>query len=148
MMDEIEIVVERLKEEERYMSYLYDDANDKPVKAPIGNATIGYGENVQAGWSEVFSAGVLRLRVTSIAGSLSPFPWYQKCNAARRSVFIDIAFNDGVEGFVKGFPKLEAAIMADDWVEAQKQCHVRNPKLLKRYDALGQILLTGEIGAA
>jgi hypothetical protein len=147
-MDEIQLAVKRLIQEERFLSYLYDDADDAPVRAPRGNATIGYGCNVQAGWSRPFAQKVLLLQVQEVAQVLVLLPWYQKCNAARRSVFIDIGFNDGVEGFVKGFPLLEKAVMDDDWIEAKKQCHVRNPKLLTRYNALGEILLTGEIGAA
>lgn len=143
--NEIELAFNRLAVEEGFLGFLYDDANDLPVKAPIGNATIGFGENVQAGWTREFALKVLRLRVQERADALAPYPWYRKCNAARRSVFIDIAFNDGIAGFVKGFPKLEAAVMIDDWVTAKAECHVKNVKLKKRYDALGQILLTGLI---
>jgi len=144
-MDEIAYATTRLSLEEGFLSYLYDDANDHPVKAPVGNATIGFGCNVQAGWSRLFALKVLRLQVEEVAEALASYPWYQKCNAERRSVFIDIAFNDGIAGFVKGFPKLEAAVLAGDWVEAEAQCEVKNPKLKSRYDALGKILLTGTI---
>lgn len=144
-LDEIELVTARLILEEGFRDHLYDDATGLPVKAPTGNATIGFGENVQAGWTRDFALKVLRLRIQERIDALSPYPWYQKCNAARRSVFLDIAFNDGIDGFVKGFPKLERAVLADDWVTAKAECHVKNPELKKRYDVLGQILLTGRI---
>ena len=142
-MDEIQIAVARLAgTEEGFRSQLYDDATGKLVKAPVGNATIGIGENVQSGWDRDFAIEVLNLRVTRLATWLSQFEWYTKCNAVRRSVLLDIAFNDGPTGLLH-FYKMIAAILADNWAEAKDQCMVKNPQLKGRYDHLGELMDTG-----
>lgn len=144
MNAEILLLVPRLMKEESFLGYLYDDANDKPVKAPVGNATIGYGCNVQAGWTEPFAQQVLQLQVQEIADALGVYLWYQKCNSTRRMVLLDIAFNDGVAGLLH-FPHMLSAIMADDWQTAADNCKVTNPELAGRYAALAQLLLTGNL---
>ena len=144
VLSEVDIVIKRLVSEERFMSFLYDDADDQPVAAPKGNATIGYGCNVQAGWSLWLSTQVLRIQVQERQNSLVNYSWYMGMNAARRSVILDVAFNDGLGGLLS-FHLMIAAIEAQNWSEAKLQCHVRNPKLATRYEILGKILLTGSL---
>jgi hypothetical protein len=144
-VDEVEICAERLENEEKFMSGLYDDATDLPVKAASGNATIGFGCNVQAGWSLWLARGVLRLQIQEVQMPLANYTWYQGLNAARRSVMLDVGFNDGVGGLLQ-FHQMIDAIVAQNWPEAAAQCHVKNPKLAARYEALAQILLTGVVG--
>lgn len=143
--DEIEICAQRLEGEERFLGFLYDDANDLPVKAPVGNATIGFGDNVQAGWSLWKARQVLRVDIQEVALTLNEQPWYISLNAARRSVMLDVGFNDGVGGLLS-FHLMIAAIEAQNWAEASSQCHVANPRLASRYAALAKIILTGQIG--
>jgi hypothetical protein len=143
-IDEITLVLPRLQDEEGFKNFLYDDATGLRVKAPVGYATIGFGSNIQAGWSRTFALKVLRLQTGDVWETLSHFPWFLKCNAARRSVLLDIGFNDGVEGLI-GFHKMIAAILADDWLTAKEECHVKNAVLLKRYLFNAEILLTGKI---
>lgn len=142
--DEVAFALVRLMPEEKFISFLYDDANDLPVKAPVGFATIGYGCNVQAGWSQPFAAKVLRLQVEEVQQVLMQETWYVALNAARRSVMLDIGFNDGIHGLL-GFHLMIAAIEISNWQEAAVQCHVKNPKLAGRYSVLAKILLTGVV---
>lgn len=144
-VDEISLVMARLTTEEGYKQFLYDDATDLPVKAPKGNATIGFGCNVQAGWTSKFAWSVMKLQVLEVQEQLLLLPWYLGLNAVRRSVILDIAFNDGYEG-VLGFPRMIAAITAKNWQLAQTECHVKNAVLQKRYTLLSDLLLTGVIG--
>ena len=141
---EVALLMPQLTTEEGFKGFLYDDATDLPVKAPKGNATIGFGCNVQAGWSRGFSMKVLQLEVEEEQIQLLALPWYVALNAPRRMVMLDIAFNDGFEGLMH-FPSMIACLTAGDWAGAQVQCMVTNPELHSRYVALGQILLTGEI---
>jgi hypothetical protein len=145
VMDEVGLVMPRLATEEGFKAFLYDDANDKPVKAPIGFATIGFGCNVQAGWTYPFALAVLRLQVLEVQEKLLLQPWYLACNAVRRSALLDIGFNDGVDGLL-GFHRMIAAILIGDWTTAQQECHVKNAVLKSRYDFLANLLLTGVIG--
>lgn len=139
--DEVTICATRLEGEEEFVSGLYDDANDLPITAPVGHATIGFGCNVQAGWSLWLARGVLRLQIQERQQTLSNYGWYQSLSPARRSVMLDIAFNDGVGGLLS-FHLMISAIADRNWPEVARQCHVKNPKLVKRYAALAQILLT------
>lgn len=144
-VDELSLVMARLTTEEGYRQFMYDDATGKPVKAPVGNATIGFGCNVQGGWTSKFAWAVMKLQVLEIQDKLLLLPWYLACNAVRRSVILDIGFNDGYDGLMK-FPRMIAAITKQDWRTAQMECKVKNDILQKRYTLLSNLLLTGWIG--
>jgi hypothetical protein len=144
-VDEIDYVMPRLATEEDFKAALYDDATLKPVVAPVGKATIGFGCNVQAGWTYKFAYAVLKLGVLEVQDSLLLQPWYLALNAVRRSVMLDIGFNDGIHGLLE-FRKMIAAIKVQDWVTAEQECHVTNAVLKNRYSLLSKLLLTGEIG--
>lgn len=143
-VDEISLVMGRLTVEEGLKLYLYDDATGLAVKAPKGFATIGYGCNVQAGWTAKFAWAVMQLQVLEIQERLLLLPWYLALNAVRRSVLLDIGFNDGYDGLM-GFHKMITALQIQNWRVAQMECHVKNAVLRKRYLALSNMLLTGEI---
>lgn len=139
---EIDLTIVRLQAEEKCVLFLYDDATDLPVKAPVGNATFGYGCNVQKGVSQAVASLVLKQQVIEARQEIMGYPWFYKCNAARRSVLIDITFNGGL-GVMLEYKLMEAAIMADDWKAASVQCHSNDPRLAKRYAVLAQIMLSG-----
>src|SRR5262249_22553916 len=102
----------------------------------------GYGCNVQAGWSQSFALKVLRLQVEERRDAIQQYSWFAKCSPTRRSVLLDIAFNDGVEGLLH-FPHMLSAIDRADWVTAKQECAVQNPELAGRYADLGNLLLQG-----
>lgn len=70
--------------------------------------------------------------------------WYAKLDPVRRSVCLDIAYNEGVHGLLN-FPHMIAALSRQDWPSAATECHVEDPKLAGRYAALAQLLLIGGI---
>lgn len=145
-LDEVALVLARLTTEEGFKATLYDDKTGLPVKAPVGNATIGFGCNVQAGWTSTFAWNVMKLQVLDVQADLLLLPWYLACNSVRRSVLLDIAFNDGYDGLMN-FPRMIAAITAKNWRQAQIECHVQNVVLQKRYTLLSNLLLTGVIAS-
>lgn len=143
-VDEVSLVMARLTTEEGLKLYLYDDATGLAVKAPKGNASIGYGCNVQAGWTAKFAWAVMQLQVIEIQEKLLLLPWYLALNVVRRSVLLDIGFNDGYVGLM-AFHRMIAAITKQDWRTAQLECKVKNAVLQKRYAGLSNMLLTGVI---
>lgn len=153
-MDEVGLVIARLTGEESFVPYLYDDATGKPVTdfrdahgiAINGNLSIGYGCNLKSGWSKDLAWHVMKTQVLEVQTQLLALTWYLACNTVRRSVLLDIGFNDGFPGLM-GFPRMIQAIKNADWVTAQKECQVTNPALHKRYTLLSNLLLTGVIGS-
>ena len=134
-MSAVDVVLPRLKIEEGFRSTSYRDTR--------GFLTIGYGFNVDAGITEPEAAALLTAQVTERHNALLVFGWYAALDDARQSVCIDISFNCGFENFVNGWPLLIAALKAGDWAAAQQQCHTSTTEDEGRYQALGQILLTG-----
>jgi hypothetical protein len=144
-MSAIDVLGARLPREEGVQNVPYDDATGKPVVAPVGNLSWGYGFNLmQCGSTGLFNA-MERFLLGDIDMQLQQYPWYQQAGDVRASVFLDIAYNAGLSGLVKGFPKMIAAATSGDWIEASAQCAVADPSLdASRYAPLRQLLLTGE----
>lgn len=141
-MSAIDIACQRLSVEEGFKQFLYDDATGLPVRAPVGNASIGYGENVAAGWSRELALVVMNYRLQMLFTDLLPYAWFASCNDIRQSVLLDIGYSAGLSGLLH-FPEMVAAIGRQDWTRAQAECQVKNPQLKGRYDTLGLLLLTG-----
>lgn len=133
-MTAIDIALPRLQTEEGFRALPYKDTE--------GHTTLGYGLNVDAGISKYAAGALLKAQLTELDTTLASFRWYQAANDVRKSVFIDIAFNDGVHGLL-GFPHMLSAAATGDWEVASAQCHVTNPELLGRYETLAHLLLTG-----
>lgn len=134
MTDAVSIAVARLCTEEGFRAQKYADTD--------GHTTIGYGFNVEAGISKRAAAALLLEQVEELNDQLSKFAWYD-CESPRQSVFLDIAFNDGLHGLL-AFPNMIAAAERKDWEVASHECHVADDRLDEsRYAALRQILLTG-----
>ena len=128
---------------EGFRADAYDDATGQPIKA-VGVVTIGYGCACRD-WSKAFAYDVMLLQLNQFEQPLLQEPWYMNCNAARRSALLEIAFNQGDASLINGYPKMIAAIKAQNWPEARAQCTVNDPRLAARYAMLGNILLTGEL---
>ena len=126
---------------EGFRADAYDDATGKLIEC-AGNATIGYGCACRA-WSRNLARAVLGFQLVEFEVSLLQESWYIGCNDARRSGLLEIAFNQGDAGLEDGYPKMIAAIKADDWEVAAAECTVRQDVLKARYERIGKILLTG-----
>lgn len=120
---------------------VYDDATRKPIEC-VGQPTVGYGCRVRQ-WSEGLARAVLGFQLEEFEVPLMQYGWYIGCNDVRRSALLEIAYNDGDAGLVKGWPHLIAAVSQDNWLQAQAQCVPENPAQKARYDRIGLILLTG-----
>jgi lysozyme len=134
-MSAIDIVLPRLQRAEGFSATKYVDTR--------GHMTIGYGFDVDAGISRTAAAALLQAQAQDMDRALQLYPWYVALDPVRQSVCVEIAFNAGLAGLVKGFPLMIAALTAKDWPEAAAQCSVQNPELNARYTALAQLLLTG-----
>lgn len=147
MSSAVDIALARVSSarEEGFKPYPYDDATGVRVHAPKGNLTIGYGFNLDAPRSQGFWLSALRSELSDLDVKFAPFPWYQAANDARRSVFLDIAFNQGELGLMH-YPHMLAGAAEGDWPEAAAQCSVKPtepPGVIARYKRLSDILLSG-----
>jgi len=133
-MSAIESAMPRIKTEEGFRPRVYRDSE--------GHLSIGWGFNVEAGISERAATALLNEQLAELHEMLSRYSWYASLDPVRQGVCLDIAFNDGLHGLL-AFPKMIAALAAQDWKTAQAECHVENPELRGRYEKLGQILLAG-----
>lgn len=147
-MNSIEIVLPRLKSEESFRQYPYNDRTGKRITCitddpeTSGNLTWLYGINLETAGSQELGELVARWVLGGIEKYLLAYPWYANCDAVRQSVLLDIAFNTGVAGLLK-FKRMIAAITRYDWPSAATECHVQDPRLAGRYEKLAQLLLTG-----
>jgi lysozyme len=144
-VSEINLCLNRLKgREEGDKQYAYNDATGKRVTCkPGGNLSIGIGVNLENGLDEEEREWITQHRLLIFSTELCALVWYEKLDTVRRSVILDIAFNEGYLGLLR-FHLMIAAIEKGDWVEAQAQCHVEDQRLdAQRYIPLGKILLTG-----
>jgi GH24 family phage-related lysozyme (muramidase) len=128
--------------EEGFEANVYDDATGMGI-AVTGQPTIGYGTRCRQ-WSKPFSAAVMSLDLSmNREANLLQKAWYLGCDDVRRSVLLEIDYNQGESGFLNGYPNLIAAVAAEDWPRAKAECTVINENVKARYARLGQILLTG-----
>lgn len=140
----IQIFVARATPEEGLELLPYDDETDAPVKAPVGNLTWGIGFNLMKCGSPGLFAAMLAYMCAAEDTALSEHTWYVQANAARQSVFLDIAYNGGLSGLLNGYPRMIAAATLEDWTGTASQCTVADASLDKsRYAPLRKILLTG-----
>jgi len=139
-----DIVIERLKPEERFMQFPYDDATGKRVKAPVGNITWLYGCNLETSGSLKLANVVLSAQVDEVEEQLDEFAWYVALDDVRKSVCLDIAFNGGVHGLLH-YPRMITALSHQDWATAAAECTVADQRLDEsRYAPLRKLLLNGE----
>ena len=89
------------------------------------------------------AATVLRYQLEELDIQLSQHPFYQAADDTRRSVFIEIAFNQGYAGLMR-YPQMLAAATAGNWQRAAEECTVSDPRLKARYAHLADLLREGE----
>jgi lysozyme len=126
----------RLATEEGFRAKAYRDT--------VGKLTIGYGCNIDAGWSEGLARTVLGFQLGEVAEQLGKFAWYTHLDDVRASVLLDIGFNDGV-GALLHFPKMLAAVQIGNWSTAAAELMNSEAarELPPRYRKLAEILQTG-----
>jgi lysozyme len=134
-MTAVSVALPRLQTEEGFRSLPYTDTT--------GHVTIGYGFNVDAGISKNAAAMLLSAQLAELDNSLRQYAWYAGAGDVRGSVFLDIAYNEGLHGLLN-FPHMIAAAAAEDWSGAAEQCAVADPILdVSRYAPLRALLLSG-----
>jgi len=152
---EIFLTRPRIVREEGDRLLPYDDATGKPVVAPVGKLSWGWGFNLMACGSEELFEVMARFLVTKVdteltASVVNGVQWYAglSLEPTRQSVFLDVAYNAGVYGEVHGFPHMIAYAIARDWPNCAAQCKVADAKLdASRYAPLRQLLLHGDTPA-
>jgi len=142
-MSAISVLMTRLTTEEGQRMLPYDDKTGADVRAPVGNLSWGRGFNLMkcgsTGLFDVMESYLLQ----QLDNSLRAYPWYTDASPVRASVFLDIAYNGGIEDLL-GYPHMLAAAARGDWAEAAKQCTEKDPKLdASRYAPLRALLLSG-----
>jgi lysozyme len=135
-MSATDLALARLKVEEGFRAQLYKDT--------VGKSTIGYGFNVDAGITDYAATALLNAQIQERDTALLPFWWYSPLNDARKSVFIDVSFNVGINGLLH-FPKCISAVGAGNWQVAHDELLNSDAArmLPSRYGPLASILLSG-----
>ena len=134
-MSAADLVTARLQTEEGFRAFPYRDT--------AGHLTVGYGYNLDAGISKAAAAALLSVQVQEVVAQLQAYPWFASLDDVRKSVVVDIAFNQGVNGLLH-YPHMISALATGNWAEAAQQCSVANPALdASRYAPLRALLLKG-----
>lgn len=149
----IRVLTTRLKLEEGRRPKAYNDKTGRTVTcktadpATSGNLSIAYGTNLENGLDETEMSFLRQYRIELAHGELAREGWYADlCIAApiRASVYLDVAYNVGVEGLLHGFPKCVKAAALKDWTTSAAELTVEDASLdLSRYAPLRKILLSG-----
>ena len=126
----------RLRTEEGFRGTAYRDT--------VGRLTIGYGSNIDAGWSQGLAEAVLEYQLNDVQQQVARFWWWTALDDIRASVVLDMAFNGGVTGLLH-YPKMLAAIGAKNWPIAHDELLNSDAArmLPLRYQALAKIMLSG-----
>jgi lysozyme len=132
----IQIATARIEREEGYRQFIYRDA--------LGHQTIGYGVNLDAGIDAEFADAMVLFLSSRLDRKLSAYSWYTALNDARKAVFIDVAYNLGLEGLLH-FTHCIAFTAALDWANAAQALLDSDAARLNvaRYEGLAQLLLKG-----
>ena len=147
--DAIDIVCDRLKAEEAFRAFPYNDATGERVTCrPGGFLTWLYGLNLEIAATEEFADAVMSWYCDGLDEDLSAYDWYRDLGDVRKSVLLDMAFNVGVEGLL-GFTEMIAALSATppNYAAAADQIllSVAAHELRARYDKLSDIMRAGTL---
>lgn len=140
---ENDLTTTRLCTEEGKRPRAYNDATGRTVTClPQGNLSIGVGINLETGLDDEEIRFLTSHRLGLVETKLAVYPWYTSLNSPRRSVLLDIAYNQGIGGLLH-YPHMIAALATSAWSTAASECSAQDPRLKERYDALAQILKDG-----
>lgn len=146
-MDEIDICWARLGSEEGRKPWAYNDKTGKKVTClPEGNLSIGIGINLETGLDVWEIEALSRHRLSLVVEQLKNYSWYNVPTATvnRKSVFLDLGFNNGVHGLLH-FPNMLTAAGKENWINVANE--LLNSKaardLPERYEPLALIMRRG-----
>lgn len=142
----INLVLARLPVEEGRKPFAYNDATGKRVTCkPGGNLSIGEGINLEEGLAPEEITWLTTNRITILDAKMQPYQWYQNANDARKSVFLDVAFNQGFADLLH-YPHMLACATSNDWEGSADNLTDKDPSIDKsRYAPLRAILSSGVI---
>lgn len=145
----------RLLSEEGKRKFAYNDKTGKTVTCKSadpktsGNLSIGEGINLENGLDDIEIEFLTSHRLSLCETAMLATPWYSQLSwddPPRASVFLDMAYNEGIEGFLRGFPSCIRYATARQWTSCAAECKVADGKLdAQRYAPLRKILLSGVI---
>lgn len=92
----------------------------RPYRDTEGILTIGYGCNLDDGWSEWLAEQVCRAQLKEKEEEIRGRAWYVAADPVRQGVLLELAFNLGVPRLM-GFRKMMAAVQLKDWTTAAKE---------------------------
>jgi hypothetical protein len=142
-MSAVSVFLARKTREEGDRIFPYDDATGLNVKAPVGNLSWGRGYNLMKCGSEGLFDVMDTFLVGALDAKLQAYSWYTGAGDVRGSVFLDIAYNGGINDLL-GYPSMLHYASIDDWQNAAAQCTEKDPKLdASRYAPLRALLLSG-----
>jgi lysozyme len=101
-----------IRQREGFRGDPYDDETGITMKAPSGNATIGYGTLLPISREEADL--LLEHRYRKVARQCSDLLFWGRLDVTRRCVLLDLGYNLGFSGLLK-FKKMLAAIKREDW---------------------------------
>lgn len=108
-------IVTQLKRDEGFRNRIYQDQ--------FGIPTIGCGRNLRdVGLSDDEVNFLLSNDVKRVSDALSQFAWFQSLDEVRQGVFVNMAFNMGVQGLLH-FPHMLAAAALKDWEGVASEMH-------------------------
>ena len=132
---------------EREGTVLHDNGNHKVYECPAGYLTAGWGHNLDShGVLNTTAEEWLRQDLAAAQSEVSKnVDAWDKLNAPRKSVLIDMVFNMGWPTLSK-FKKFLAALDAEDWEEAALEMEDSNwfKQVGIRAEVLQSIMLSGE----
>jgi lysozyme len=137
-------LVEHIAGREGFRPVVYDDATGRALHAGdtlIGTATIGCGTvYVTREQAHELIRSTLAQRETGLAGRV----WFDRLNAVRQGVLLEVAYNLGLNGLL-GFRRMIAALTRQDFVAAARELMDSNAAraLPGRYSWLAARLQSG-----
>lgn len=102
----------------------YDDANGKPIKAPIGKTTIGIGRNLEA---NPLSDDEIEFLLNHDMATALEDAWdifgqqFKNFHSVRQMAIVAMIFQLGENGFLK-FRKTIRYIIQENWTAAANEC--------------------------
>ena len=124
-----------------------DNGNHKLYKCPADHLTIGYGHNLEAhGLPESMAVELLNMVITKAQKEVQDnVSAWDKLNAPRKSVLIDMCFNMGWPTLSK-FKNFQAALDDEDYELAAVEMEDSRwfGQVGKRAEILQKIMITGE----
>lgn len=142
-----DLVHARLPRAEGDRNDAYDDATGKTVHSvsPDGHITWGRGFNLSAIASPALFDVIEAHLIGAVEASLLKLDWYVGADSVRRSVFLEVAYNNGLTGLLHGFPKMIRYAGLKDWENCANECTVSRPDLnASRYAPLRALIRNGD----